>query len=298
MVWLISTEDVVKPVIKTSKVSPPELFKYGFSTEDPSTDYIAITSTPQYVDKLPFHPGSFVEDVEDKLKVSGVDRKFLELYEIMAIFDLGSVESNDKQIVKLNNLFSNKTPTYIYHYSKVDVPETVVLPELISNLSKVFASVKENSNVVIQIMETRTGPTAEFLYYLSTLCESLYIYKPSVISDLYDMKYVIMKEIKKGYKLDKAERYIASLGLTIPNRVDDVIQCMNVSLTKKKIDMYDSIKEYLKNQIYDGVLKDRLIDFQNLNAKKWVDTFIDPKKDLLDKLIVSCELKSVYDINY
>lgn len=291
MVWVFTVKDPVQ--VKMHNGTPNKLFKYGQSILNPTREYIAITETPEYADALPFHPETFIPQIEKKLAVENIDRKFLELYEISAIFHLGSFRSNDKQIPKLNKLFTDKTDTYVHWFSNKDVDETSLVPEILNNIHHS----KAQGNAVFQMTGSQTKPTAQLIYYLASLCETAYIYRPSIISDIYDIKYIILKGIKNVPK-HKVTGPLDSLGVAIPEPIDNIIQCMNLTLMRRKIHMYEEIKEYLKTAVAQGSRKQELLEFQEKNAQLWLDKFINPRQDLLDTLLVTCPLASVYDLDY
>ena len=297
MVWSISTNDKLEPKLISSSTPAPKLLKYSHSTLDPSSQYIEMTSIPQYVAGLELNPKAFIKQIEETLSVKGIDREFLELFEILTVFKLGAINSNETTITKLNKLFKTKTSnTYLYRYAQTDLDEAVALTHLITELSRIFKEAKTKANIILQIMGTQSQPSAELIYYLASLCEDLYIYKPQVVSAIFDMKYLILIDIKSLPKLDKAKEYVQTLSLDIPKEIDNTIQCMNAVLMSKKIERYLIIQNYLKTQIYEGTLQRQLLDIQKENGDKWIETFVKPKGDLLD--IKSCELKSVYDLQY
>ena len=297
MVWSISTNDKLEPKLISSSTPAPKLLKYSHSTLDPSSQYIEMTSIPQYVAGLELNPKAFIKQIEDTLSVKGIDREFLELFEILTVFKLGAINSNEATITKLNKLFKTKTSnTYLYRYAQTDLDEAVSLTHLITELPKIFKEAKPKANIILQIMGTQSQPSAELIYYLASLCEDLYIYKPQVVSAIFDMKYLILIDIKSLPKLDKAKEYVQALSLDVPKEIDNTIQCMNAVLMSKKIERYLIIQNYLKTQIYEGTYHQQLLDIQKENADKWIDTFAKPKEDLLN--IKSCELKSVYDLQY
>lgn len=289
MVWVFTVKDPVKVSIHNG--TPNKLFKYGQSTLNPAREYISITEAPEYADKLPFHPETFLPQIENKLAVKNIDRKFLELYEISTIFHLGAFRSNDKQIPKLNALTTDKTDTYVHWFSNKDIDEVALVPEILNNLHHI----KSRGNAVFQMTGSQTKPMAQLIYYLASLCETAYIYRPSIISDIYDIKYIVLKDIKTVPK-HSVSGPIDSLGIAIPIPIDNVIQCMNLTLMRRKIHMYEEIKEYLKTAI--GSHKPQLLELQERNAQLWLDKFINPRKDLLETLLVTCPLTSVYDLEY
>lgn len=288
MVWSIVVRNKLKLSVKPGEA--PKLFKYGHSTLEPDAEYLAITSKPEYVDKLPFHPPSFIQQVESKLSVKGVNKAFLELYEIGSIFKLGSMTSNIKLNADLNKVLPKSKETYVHYIGNVAIDESIIVTEILNNLNKA-------PNAIFQVSTTMTEPSAQLIYYLASLCDNLYIYKPSIIGDLHDTKYLIMVGVHDSPKLS-IKGSVSTLGLDIPNDVETIIQCMNLKLLSRKIQAYDDIKEYLKTGVSEGALKQSLDDLQDKAAIKWLDTFVKPKADLLDSLIESCSFKSAYDLDY
>lgn len=287
MVWSIVVRDKLKLNIKPGYA--PKLFKYGNSSLEPDAEYLSITSKPEYADKLPFHPPTFVQQVESKLKVQGINKAFIELYEIGTIFKLGSMVSNIKLNPNLNKLLPKSKDTYVHYLGNVATDESFVVSEVLNNLKHVL------SNAVFQVSTTMTEPSAQLIYYLASLCENLYIYKPTIIADLHDTKYLIMVNIHTVPKID-IKGSVLSLGIDIPENVESMIQCMNLRLLSRKVQAYDDIKEYLTYGIPDGAMKRSLETIQDKNANNWLNTF--GKSDLLDSLVVTCTFKSVYDLDY
>lgn len=281
MAWLISTSDTLQ--INITQGESVRLFKYGKSDLDPSRDYVSITSSPEYANALPFHPESFTKQIDSQLKIKS-DRRILELYEIAAVFNLGSFRSNDDSVLQLNKIFKG-TDTYVHFVTQVDLQESLVAHEVVSNLKNV------KTNAIFQITSTQTQVSIQLLYWLASLSESCYVYRPTVISDLYDIKYVILQNVKVPKVTSKGA--IESLGIQVPDDFTKSIQCMNLALMKRKIQLYETIKDYLKT----AVPKIEETEAQSNNAKKWMDTFLKPDK-LLDKMLLTCQLKSVYDLDY
>ncbi|XWV24994.1 FtsJ-like methyl transferase [Tupanvirus deep ocean] len=298
----------------------PKLIKYGFNNIGGQLDMVALTSVPYYKAGLEF---DFDRKDEKSIstkamiffKTKSFDQTFGEFWEIVTLFGLLRSDqtifslrnnatitdvvdtyqklSNNKYNIKISggnfNAAQNIKADLVFHkYSDVDIDENAAVQFIINDLSNLLSVQKEGSNMVLQVFSLQTQITAEIIYLLSLLYTDAYIMKPTIVSDLYDTKYIVLMGLQKPFKLTIPQHgenlFISSLGIkNIPNNFDTVIQCMNAEVIPKKYKRYISIKSYLYTKVYEGATFQTMITAQNNNATKWLETFTDLSK--ADKML-------------
>ncbi|XWV26243.1 methyltransferase [Tupanvirus soda lake] len=302
----------------------PKLIKYGFNNIGGQLNMVALTSVPYYKAGLEF---DFDRKDENSIstkamiffKTKNFDQTFGEFWEIVTLFGLLRSDqtifslrnnatitdvvdtyqkiSNNKYNIKISggnfNAAQNIKANLIFHkYSDVDVDENAAVQFIINDLPGLLSVQNEGSNMVLQLFNLQTQISAEIVYLLSILYNEAYLMKPTIVSDLYDTKYIVLLGLKKPFNFVVPEQrenlFISSLGIkNIPNDFDTVIQCMNAEVMPKKYKRYISIKSYLDTKVYEGATFQTMITAQNNNATKWLETFTDLSKSgkMLDLFI-------------
>ncbi len=296
----------------------PKLIKYGFNNIGNQLNMVTLTSVPSYKAGLEFDfdqigENSFVESAQKNFSIKKFDQTFAEFWEILTLFNLldhdqtiysPQYTSTVQDIVdtyqkitknKFNIKVSGKTDSktsfnlVIYKYSNVDIDENAAVQFIINVLPNLLTVQSEGSNMILQFFNMQTQITAEIIYLLSNLYTDAYLIKPSIVSDLFDTKYIVLTNLKNKFDLIIPKHpdnvYLSSLGLSnMADIFDTTIQCMNSDVVPKKFKRYNLIKSYLDTKVYEGATYQEMIESQRSNAKKWLETFsnLDNLNNLLD----------------
>lgn len=298
--------------IKFNSNPNAKLIKYGFNNVNEQLNIMDITSNEYYQNGLEFNFMNKENDsISHKIKtVFGIkpSQTFCEIWEIMTLF--GMFKSNKSiycnsdilpdvaDVVKASNSKitvsdkAKKADIVIYKYSNVDINENTAVQLIISILSELLGHQAKGSSMILQLFDVQTQPTVEIIYFLSSLYSESFIIKPSIVSDLFSTKYVVLTNLKTEYNLKIPKHnnnaYLQSLGLAKASNVcDPIIQCMNSKIIPAKYIRYNLIKSYLDTKVYHGATYQELINSQRINAVKWIDMFkdIDKLPALADKIM-------------
>jgi hypothetical protein len=302
----------------------PKLIKFGFNNIDDQLNILALTTTPYYKAGLEFDfdrqdENSIGTKASAFFKSKNFGQTFGEFWEIFTLFGILATDqtifslrnseiikdvvdsyqkiSNHKE--KYNILGGNfnaarktKANLVVHKYSDIDIDENAAVQFIINDLPDLLDIQQQGSNMVLQFFNLQTNITAELIYLLSMLYKESYLIKPTIVSDLYDTKYIVLLNLKQPFHLDipshPSDVYIASLGIKhIPNNYDVIIQCMNSDIMPKKYKRYTIIKSYLDTKVYEGATYQDFIKSQNDHTKKWLETFgdLDKVKSVADNSI-------------
>ena len=319
---LPKTEQLIEPSelnIYFDNHPNPKLIKYGFNNIGNQLDLIALTSIPSYKAGLEF---DFEQDGKDSLsgqanalfKTKKFDQTFGEFWEIFTLFGLldtnqtiyspknsdtikGVVDAyqkitNSKQNINISNNSKSNAGLVVYKYSDIDIDENAATQFILDALPNLLSVQDLGSNMILQLFNLQTQITAEIIYLLNTLYVEAYVIKPSIVSDLFNTKYLVLINLKNKFKLVIPSHpnnvYLSSLGLkNLPNNFETVIQCVNSDVMPKKYKRYNLIKSYLDTKVYEGATYQEMIQAQIINAKKWLSTFdnISNLKTILDSAL-------------
>lgn len=314
-------DQTIKPselVIRFDDHASPKLIKYGFNNIGNQLDMVMLTSNPSYKVGLEFDfeqtdKYSIVDQAQQNFGIKNFDQTFGELWEIFTLFGLldsdqtifspqnGSTIANivnsyqkitnDKykiRVVDNNDKMTNIT-TIVYKYSDIDIDENAAVQFIINKLPELLAIQSEGSNMILQLFNMQTQITSEIIYLLNNLYTGAYLIKPSIVSDLFDTKYIVLMGLKSKFTLVVPEHsndvYLSSLGFdNLPVNFDTTIKCMNSDIIPKKFKHYNIIKSYLDTKVYEGATYQKMIELQKMNTKKWLETFSNIKnlKNILD----------------
>lgn len=303
----------------------PKLIKFGFNDLNEQFNTSALYSNPHYKNGLDF---DFSRIDQNSLKVIGAktfkiknfDSNFAELWEVLNLFRLLDSDqkiytSREEAITEIissyqklsgsKNKYSlidrkkkEKATLVIYRYSDIDIDENAAVQLIVNDLNSLLIVQEKNSNMIIQLFGLQTQISLEIIFFLSSLYNDAYLLKPTISSDLSDGKYLVLIGLKTipDIKFPKIpdNTYLSSIGLkNIPNNFVGVIQCINSDTLPRKYKRFFIIKTYLDGKVYEGTTYQELIDNQNANSKKWLDTFSDltKMKKLLDNSLKKSESK-------
>jgi len=293
-------------------------YKAGLTIDFDRTDDLSI-----------YARGKKIFDIEN------FDQTFSEFWEIMNLFGMLNTNQNIltnnidtiKDIVhafshitnsehnftfnKLNNKSKEKaaitatttaTATLVIHkYSTIDLDENAAIQLIINDLSMLLNVQIKNANMVLQLFNLQTQITVEMIYYLSSLYNESYLIKPNATSDLFDSKYLILIGLKDQVKFPTpkniSDAYLINLGIDpIPKNIITVIQCFNSDVIPKKYKLYYQIKSYIDTGNYEGATYQEMIQKQNINMDKWLDTYtnLSNMKNLFEESIKNSATKCNY----
>lgn len=287
----------------------PKLIKYGFNNMIDQLDLMAITSISYYRAGLNF---DFARTGKDSIatkfsKIFGtknVDQSFAEFWEIISLFNLFNTNvdiqtSHPDTITDIINAYTlisksknkinlinkkGKASLIIHKFSDVDIDENAAIQFIINDLPNLLSNQTVSANMVLQIFGTLTQTMAELIYYLSSLYEESYLIKPSVISEIFDSKYLVLLRLKNQTKFQlpkhSSDVYLASIGINIPDDVVTTIQCMNAETMPSKYKKYYEIKSYLDSKVYEGATYQEMLERHDEYGEKWIETYTDLTKPI------------------
>lgn len=314
------TKSDIQIEFETSPV--PKLMKYGFNNMIDYPELNNITNDDHYRAGLNFDfERKDPESINSKgSSISGTksfNQTFCEFWEIMILFELFNYKSiQTSHPEDMTNVISaynsiidsakkitvkpyNKSPAdlFFHKFSDVDIDENIFTNMLMEDLDKLCQNQTTGSNCVVQLFGCQSQVTVELIYYMISNYEEAYIYKPLIVSDLFDCKYLVMLNLKKKFEKINTKKnndhYFSKLfndTIKIPTEMSNVIQCMNSQFLPKKFVSYGIIKKYLDTKVFEGATYHELIEKQNNNSKKWIDMFFTNVSKALDSLKKSMEI--------
>lgn len=285
----------------------PKLIKYGFNSMSEQLDLVELTKVPYYKAGLHF---DFSRKGKDTIADSGnksfaikdFDQTFAEFWEIITMFDLfkkdtsvlTSHEDTVRDIIKAYTTLNKsknkldlvkgkaKADLVFHKLSDTDIDENAAIQLITMDLPKLLSSQSPGSNMVLQIFSTQTQIMAEIIYYLASNYEEAYLVKPSIISEIFDEKYLVLINLIADPKFNlpkhRSNDFLSSLGLEPPTDFETSIQCMNAELLPAKFKKYYEIKAYLDTKVYEGATYQEMLADQDDDTDKWIATFTDLSK--------------------
>lgn len=303
----------------------PKLIKYGLNNLIERLDLVSLTSVSYYkaglhVDFSRTDAESFTTLVGKKLGTKKIDQTFAEFWEIITLFNL--LEKDKDILTNSSEIVSNLLKTYtvisktkksfsmvhktkkkaslvLHKFSEVDLEENASIQLIINDLDALFSSQKEGATLVLQIFGVQTQTMVELIYYLLSNYEEAYIFKPTVISEIFDQKYLILKKLrnKPRFSLPKHSKntYLVSLGLSPPQELVTKIQCLNAETIPARYNKYHEIKTYLDSKVYEGATYQEMLQSQNDFTKSWTQIFthLTNLQQVLDKALEVSNQKCV-----
>ena len=297
------------------------LMKYGFNSDSYKLDLMTLEADAHFKIGLKVDPSrkdkeSIKSNVEDKLKIKGVDHTFLNYWEIINLFNLfnstSNVYSSDtdtlKEIVSSHSNLTKskkkidvetklsskgKIDLIIQTYSTTDLDENALIHSLLAYLPELIEAQHKGSSMVVQLFNVQTSITAQIIFYLSSLYTESYLIKPSVSSDLSNEKYLVLINLKKDTKLNFGKKisdkeYVQNLlSEPIPADFNLMIQCFNSMLIPHRLNTYSKIKTYLDGKVYEGATYQEMKTLQDANTMSWVKQFISSDQKSLDAYLDS-----------
>lgn len=310
------TKSNIQIEFETSPV--PKLMKYGFNNMIDYPELNSITNDDHYKAGLNF---DFERKDSESINSKGssmfgnkiFNQTLCEFWEIMILFELfgcksiqtshpddminvvsvynSKIDSTKKITVKPYN--KSTSDLFFHKFSDTDIDETILTNMLMEDLDKLCQNQTTGSNCVIQLFGCQSQIMIELIYYMISNYEEAYIYKPLIVPDLFDCKYLVMLNLKKKFeKFDTKksnDHYFSKLfndTIKIPTELSNVIQCMNSQILPKKFLSYGIIKKYLDTKVFEGATYRELIDKQNNNTDKWINMFftnVSKAQDILKK---------------
>ena len=296
----------IQPVYENNPATP--LIKYGFNNISTNLIMSEITSNPYYKYGLEFDvwnetSSAITKKFDTKFKIT---QTFLELIELVTIFDLlqsnSNVYSNKiqeftqlvdyKSVKKINvsdKVEKNKFDLHFHKFSDIDIDENAAI-DFIIKVIPTLSTLKTGSNIVIQIFSVQTQPMVELIMYMTSMFHDGYIVKPACISDLYSMKYLVLRGMRTAVEpqaISISNSFLTSIGLEIVPEIDVSIKCMNSVLLPRKYKIYNKILAYIESGVFEGSVYQNFLDFHISNANIWYKTFVDfdPKDNAFGTII-------------
>lgn len=314
----IQMDNPVELDVLTDTNPNPKLIKFGHNSIGGKLDMMFIVSNTHYKDGLQYDftnttPDSITTIGNKTFGITTFDQTFAEMWEIFTLFNLFEKNktvyspehtSTLQQLVDCYKVFNSKTKieiknnnpsTIFYKYSEIDLDENTALRFIMKNVPELMKNQEVGSALIVQIFDIQTSVSLQILYLLSIMYQEAYIMKPTIVPDISASKYLILinkknKNILKFPTIDD-NLYISSFGtFPIPEQYENIVQCFNSEILPKRYKQYIKIKNYLESKVYDGAIYQDLLNEQNKNSVKWIDTF--GKTENLSELLTSALKKS------
>lgn len=276
----------------------PKLLKYGSNYMIDNLPLLNITSSKHHTDMLPFNLPQSITPFKNQL-----NQTTMELIEILTLFNLikknQSFSSNVQPkdiLTELETLFKIKIPSekkasIVFHkFSEIDIDENIWINLIMGNINNIFSSVQKDGNVIIQLFSFQTKAAVDILYYLSSLAKESFIIKPSVISDVFDCKYLVLLNVTEVVpKINPVPKnlYLASLLSDDLTKLIPTIQNVNSILLSKKFISFHKFNTYISDNTIGGIKTQSLKKKQIENMDNWINTFTtkSDQTELMEKII-------------
>lgn len=321
--------NIDKILFSFSSDPPPKLIKYGFNNINDQLDMNHLMANEHYKTALEYNLKdlSMIDANHNNRTIvdaaPGVfDQLFAEIWEIMTTFNIMSSDKANIIITTHPNTMKDMFVAYekiadaknikceiidyvqtkntknitgniiFYHISDIDIDENTVCHLILQELSHLMAIQEIGSHLIIELFNIQTQACVELIYYLLTQYDETYLIKPSIVSDLFDKKYIVLVKLINKVTLaeDKIpdDLYVSSLGFSnLPESFTSSIQCINSSILTKKYKKYYFIKAYLDKKIFEGIQHEELLATQRKNIVAWFNNYVVtlPSRKVLDDAV-------------
>lgn len=280
----------------------PKLMKYGSNYLINEISTINIISHEHFKDVLVYDLSKW----DDFFGTEKVSQTTIEIWEILFCFGFFKKEndvvtshpSEMKSVIKAFNGISKTNMTVVdkkaslafYKLSDIELEEGIWCNMVMTQLNDMLSSIQKKATLIIQLMSCQTKATVDIIQFLVSISSESFIIKPTVVSDLLDMKYLVLIGVSNDAipKIPSVPNklYLASL---TPDKSEIVqsIQSMNADLIPKKFFAYQKIKQYIENSLFGGIETMNMINKQEENKNKWMSLFTkaNSMNGLLDNIL-------------
>ncbi len=297
---------------KSDIMSQP-LFKYGFHYYiNQSKDKLSLLNNDNLKDKTFYNVienfDCVIPNTEDSIekiskKTIGIDvnRKKLQLFEILSLFSLdGNVYSNDEDYDDILGAFykhsglkhkiqedPKKSDVYInINEQKVDVKqlEQSQYTSIIEAIIEISEGLNKGGHCVIKIYDTFTEVSIKLLKLVSEMFEETYVYKPYMSYGRDADKYIIGIKHKDNFKNSgKLKEILTQLKTSklnnifneyeIPKDFEFVCKFMNIELGNLEHKMINVLIDYVNKSNYFGDVYHSSIENQKKTTAFWKENF-------------------------
>ena len=189
----------------------------------------------------------------------------------------------EKEKVNANLVLCNANHKYIDNNYKEQESYQMLFGQIVAMLN----IIEKNGHMVLRIFETYTMNTIKVLYFLSSLFENVYIYKPFTSYDNDEERYVVCKNFKynqKDLELNKyqsmleqmdTDKFIGDIfsNMTIPDDYINIIKYININISNKQQITINKMVTFIKSNNYFGNEFHEYKNNQENAHKFWVKTF-------------------------
>ena len=281
------------------------------------------TKTGFYYVVNPFEPtiSNFEDNITNSTKsyfkgVKDIDGEFLNLWEILFIFDI--LHDKTKNIlIKSNadiiNLYKDKFSigtnvkmtdsnldlmifNTVMKINNINFIEQEYYKELISYLINILNNQVEGGHAVIKYYDSFCIPTLKLIHVISSFYKECYIYKPFISRHSDSERYLILKGfIKTNKDLIKilegvlksmdTENYICDIfpDIELSREYIKFFTFVNTKLVNNQQIMINEIIIYIKENNYFGDKYHIFRDKQIESSKWWIRNFYPPSENIFEK---------------
>jgi hypothetical protein len=290
---------------------PINLISLGSNDISKKINFASVTSSDEFKNYLTINLeqknkiGDYVKK-EYKIKDFNITSgEFLEIYSIFGFNNITNIVTSHDNIFSSKKLsihdFKAKESKCIvfFKYSDFELNENSAAIIILSELHKLLSKQLKGSYMILQVFNIQTQFMVELIYYLTSLYQIAYIYKPSITSNISPSKYLILMDLKEKteppkFKVEK-DSFLHTLGVTLDKNFTEIIQCVNVYHHTELIKNYLKLQYFLDKNAYDEILRGEMLDKQDKNADEWIKMFASGKdNDLLLKYLKNTENECNY----
>lgn len=197
-------------------------------------------------------------------------------------------------IDNINDVDQRPISLVISNCSTTDIDENAVIDIIINEFDALLKPQTIGCNMILQFYALQTQMSIEIIKLLNILYTEVYIIKPITVSDLSDCKYIVALSLRHqltdNVSVHRTNMFPVSLGLGLGrniNSIEHIVQCYNSAMIPKKYALYNRIKAYVDDKVYDGATFEAFLEKQKRNVDQWLATFSDiiNGKKLLDMSI-------------
>lgn len=234
-----------------------------------------------------------IDTISKKYFGETVDSTFLQLWEIILMFNLSStkISTNDsilsdvfnklKKFVKLDVKDQvKKTHLYLHNTIEFETTELEICRKTTKFL-KELDNLEKGGSLMIKVKELINAPSAHLLYLLSNLFEDVYIYRPELSFVSRGERYIVCKNYLKNNKLkfDLNKDYI-TLNINLPTEYIFTLNVINRVLMQEEYIVRNKMRNFINSQNYFGDEYHSQLAIQQNNTDKWIATnFVITAKD-------------------
>jgi len=223
-----------------------------------------------------------IDTISSKYFGESVDNNFLQLWEILLIFDLvkSKVSTNDETLTNVFNKLKKYAKTDVVDTKKLthlcllnnitfEVTELEISKKITKFMSK-LELLEKGGSLIIKVKELIHAPSIHLLYFLSNIFEEVYIYRPDLSYMSRGERYIVCKNYKDtNIKYELSNDYI-TLNMNLPTDYIFTVNIINRVLMQEEYIVRNKMRNFINNQNYFGDEYHTQLAIQQNNSDNWI----------------------------